>query len=229
MNRDQPQCRLPTPNAAAPITGANNDDDEDNKEWTVPFLFDVACSIIRDPKLEDIQKSIKTQDLSLFLGGQQPMYRRLYFNLTTYPTTTTTTTTTRQEEGPTTNDEGITGGSRLTNGSDNNRPANLDSSNSSMTLDRIPSSFEALKRDLMVTAFRCGFSLFSNGGSCLIRTRRFKCGGCVNRANSKRNLDLAKNRIRKAKAVIRDKSCPFGMNIRWDHIGFYISIEKRSG
>jgi len=56
----------------------------------------------------------------------------------------------------------------------------------SWSLKDLPLSFHALKRDLESVAFHCGFPLFSDGGSGRPQTRRFKCGGCINRANTKR-------------------------------------------
>ena len=53
-----------------------------------------------------------------------------------------------------------------------------------------PPSFVALKKDLESAAFdQCHFTLYSNGGSgkqAKNPFRRFLCGDCVNRANTKR-------------------------------------------
>ena len=101
------------------------------------------------------------------------------------------------------------------------------------------------------------FPLFSNGCSGGHKyTRRFNCAACVNRTNTKRHMALTKKRqelkhtyrssdivndkrnsrgpsgksmIRRTTSVVRDHSCPFGFTVRWDHIGFYVSLEKSSG
>ena len=114
--------------------------------------------------------------------------------------------------------------------------------------------FQTLKKDLESAAFKVHFQLFSNGGSGKARTRRFKCGACINRVNSKRHLLMKdKKRIqefrssilvndrkkargrdgqsmpRRTNTNIADKSCTFSFTVRWDDVAFFISLEKKSG
>jgi len=119
-----------------------------------------------------------------------------------------------------------------------------------------PPAFENLKKDLESAALtQCNFPLFSNGASGRHQTRRFKCGACMNRVKSKKymasrmNMKMSpggmpssllvndrsnsrkdgKTRSRRTTTTVGDKSCTFGFAIRWDTIGFFISLARNSG
>lgn len=59
---------------------------------------------------------------------------------------------------------------------------------------KIPRSFDNLKRDLSNAALDNDFQIFSNGASGHPRTRRFLCASCIGRLNTKRQQEAEKKK-----------------------------------
>ena len=119
-----------------------------------------------------------------------------------------------------------------------------------------PSGFQKLKQDLAAAASsQSHFPLVSNGSGGCPRTRRFKCGQCINRANTKRNIEATiaqKNRRgllreslvvndqrisrvngkslpRRCTSTVSNTTCPFSLIVKWDEAAFFLSLERKSG
>jgi MULE transposase domain len=233
-----------------------------NTPWKAPLMFKVAITSSRTPDRATIESTLQMQDITTFLGGQKPEYLRLYFDPRKY-----------QTRMHSTNKQHSTGleevaESLLVAQQDDCTNNKTTTTNTKVRQPPAPPDFLILKKDLENAALQDNneeeeigsgqFPLFSNGssGGCL-RTRRFHCAGCINRANTKRNMALSKKRqelkhtfrcsdiindkkrnsrgpggksmIRRTTSVVSNRSCTFGFTVRWDEIGFYVSLEKKSG
>ena len=182
-------------------------DDEESSVWTAPFFLDVALwSPYLRPSYHDtpavIMNNFQRCDISKFLGGQQPDYTRLYLSPERYPpppttaiTATATNTPAEQAEAPLAAEQ-----------QDANATSTTTTKGSSSN-DDPPASFLVLKKDLETAAFQqCHFPLYSNGSSGRSRSRRFRCGACVNRANSKRYVLAAQRALEMEEDRLNDDS-----------------------
>ena len=215
--------------------------------WKSSLVFEVASTTSRNPDRTTIVSSLQMQDIASFLGGQKPEYLRLYFDPQKYTTQMNSTTNNVVETSPSVSQSINHQGDR-TNQRKQHPPAPPDFLNLKKALENA-----ALQEDTAGSQF----PLFSNGGSGGCRyTRRFHCAGCINRANTKRHIAMNKKReqlkhtfrhsdiiydkrnsrgvcgksmIRRTTSVVSNRSCTFSFTVRWDEIGFYVSLEKKSG
>ena len=227
--------------------------------WRAPLIFEVASTSSRDPDRATIESSLLMQDITSCLGGQKPGILRLYFDPRKYKTDFTTTATSNQEtesfllvpaqqqEQPELHDESA----NKTKKKSPVPPVPPDFHILKKDLENA-----ALQGNNKENG-GIQFPLFSNGSSGGCRyTRRFHCAGCINRVNTKRHQALTKKReelkhtyrcsdiindrrnsrgpggktrIRRTTSVASNRSCTFGFTVRWDRIGFYVSLEKNSG
>jgi len=193
--------------------------------WDAPFIFQLALFNPQEnaTDLYDITSNLQPCNISDYLGGKRPKYTRLYFSPTAYPPHPCTA--------------------------------------AAIPCRDPPPSFLVLKKDLESAAFdQCHFTLYSNGSSgkqAQKPFRRFLCGDCVNRANTKRHIESTNRKIhasecdelrssslvndhsksreggqsttRRSNARVTDKSCTFCFTIRWDSLGFFVSLERMGG
>jgi hypothetical protein len=224
--------------------------------WKATLTFEVASTSSRNPDRDTIIESLHLQDIASFLGGQKPQYLRLYFDPRKYKTTSSNSNNLGEglpvQPGVTEADEQQQVDTTTTNNNagSTQRPPPPDFLTLKKDIERA-----ALEQHNENGSMQ--FPLFSNGASGgVANTRRFRCAASINRVNTKRQTALAikrhelkhtyrqsdiindrknsrgptgKSMIRRTNSVVSDKSCTFGFTLRWDEIGFYISLEKLGG
>jgi len=195
-------------------------------EWVSPFKFPLALFNPLENEIEsfDITSNLQPAcNISDYLGGQRPEYTRMYFSPTAYPPDPSTAV-----------------------GVDCHNPPP-----SFLTLKKDLES--AAFNQCHFTLYSNGGSSKQAKNSF----RRFLCGACVNRAKTKRHIQSTNRKIhasecnelrsssfvndrhnareggqstaRRSNARVTDKSCTFCFTIRWDTLGFYVSLERMGG
>jgi MULE transposase domain/SWIM zinc finger len=227
-------------------------------EWTAPFLLELAVFEPHESPSEqsslsfDITSNLQRCNITDYLGRKGLKCTRLYFSPEAYPPHAAPCPTpglscfTPHPTSGTMNDAG----EQASVGTD---------TEGIHLLDTPPSFTALKKHLESAAFSQCHFRLFSNGGSCRGKNpyRRFLCGACINRARTKRYVasrqtknqasdcdDLRQSRLvndrskarkdgkckpRRTATSVTDKSCTFCFTIRWDFLGFYISLERNSG
>ena len=195
--------------------------------WESPFKFQLALfNPLENGGIEepfDISSNLQSCNLSDYLGGQHPEYTRMYFSPTAYPP------------------HPCTAGA-------------LDCHNPPPSFLTLKKDLEsAAFNQCHFTLYSNG------GSTKLAKNsyRRFLCGACINRAKTKRHIQSTNRKIhavecnelrstslvndrsnsreggqttaRRSNARVTDKSCTFCFTIRWDTLGFFVSLERMGG
>jgi hypothetical protein len=225
--------------------------------WKATLMFEVARTSSRTPDRETIVSTLEMQDIASFLGGQKPEYLRLYFDPRKYKSSplyycnkehdSAVLLVPEQQEN---HQDDCAQASKKHKPCPRTPPPPPD-----FLILKKDIENAALQEDKENGGSQ--FPLFSNGGSGGCKyTRRFHCAACINRMNTKKHIAQTKKReelkhtyrhsdiindrrnsrgpggksmIRRTTSVVSNKSCTFGFTVRWDDIGFYVSLEKKSG
>ena len=195
-----------------------------SKEWkaTIPFqLYAVEIGTEYDASI--FTRDIETLDICSYLNGQNNDVTRLYFCPKKYP--------------PPANDQEMEG---------------IDETNKC-------TSWQSLKKELETVCFDLGNPIVCNGsqssgknsdGKRLRNNRRFICGSLgrttqVSKAqpitatakyretslvnNRKNNRQGGLSGPKRHKRNNNKNTCPFGFTVKWDRLGFYVDLIRRSG